>query len=152
MILVGGIAGSIWIYTFPNEAFRFLDNVPVKLLLTVLIWIGLIVICMAVYFRWYVPEPRRLLANTWRFMVYISTVSICTSVLAIPSLAKVEVDAKVGSDGDAVGGAVANFEYVAAKSAAVFTTVVGLVLVVAVSWFYVELLKWEHQHGRIRMD
>jgi hypothetical protein len=151
-VFAGSTALAVLIYAAPEAAFKSMDNVPVKLLLCVAILVGLIAIGVLLYYSWYLPEPRRLLATTWRFMASICTISIGASVLAIPSLAKVDVGARISGDAGISSGAAANFEYVAAKGAAVCTTIVGLILVVTVTWLYVELVKWEHQHGRLYID
>ena len=77
---------SLLVFLYPVESADFINSVPVKFVLLLLCWLLATATAVVVFFIFYIPEPRRLAANTWRLLAGIGIVSSGASVLGFPRL------------------------------------------------------------------
>ena len=128
------------VFLYPEDSANFVNSVPVKFILLLLCWLVVTAIAFLVYFLYHLPQPRRLVANTWRFTVAIAIISSGASVLGLPRLTSVvfgpenlDVTASIVWDA-AAGGSAA-------------TVAVSLVLLPVTAWLYFYVVQWEREHG-----
>ena len=148
-ILVGTVAAgiilSLLVFLYPIESADFINSVPVKFVLLFLCWLLVTTIAFLLFYLYYLPQPRRLVISTWRFMAGIGIVSSGASVLGFPRL--------VGGDLNPETFALKFWlEWQEAAKAATATVAVSLILLTLISWLYVYLFQWEKKHGRLTVQ
>lgn len=121
---------------------RFIDSIPVKFILLFLCWLLVTAIAFLVFFLYHLPQPRRLVANTWRFMASIAVVSSGASALGLPRLVGVTVDPQIPSTKFVI-------DWGSAATSVTATVTVSLVLLLVAAWLYVYLIQWEMKHGQL---
>lgn len=119
-----------------------IDTVPVKFILIVLNWLVITGIAFFAYFLYHLPQPRRLVANTWRFSLAIAVMSSAASYLGFPKLLEITFDPQNPAHEFAM-------KWEAAETGSAATLAVSLTMVVLSAWLYIYLCQWEQRYGRL---